>query len=68
MIIDQEKKTSNGTWKIYEDHSKSSKPHPERRTIAEHSTTSYKMRTNSVFRLNFCAGEAHTKVRGVRQM
>ena len=56
----------------YEGCSKSSKPHQERRVIAEHFLLwqhiiiSYKTgKTNSDFCLNFCAGEAHTKVRGV---
>ena len=57
---------------IYKGHSKCSKPHPERRAIAEcycwgqHTTTSYKMKkTNSNLCLNFYAGEAHRKMKGV---
>lgn len=55
---------------IYKGYSKSSKPNPKRRAIAEYFVaTSYKTRKiNSNFSLNFCVGEAHLNVRGVRQI
>ena len=55
---------------LMECHLKSSKPHPERTVegFCCHSTLSLinkTRKTNSDFCLNFCAGEAHTQMRGV---
>ena len=54
---------------MYKDLLKSFKLHQERQTIAEYTSTSYKMKkTNSDFRLNFCAGEAYIKMKDVQQI
>ena len=59
----------------YVSRSKSSKPRQERRAIVKHLCCSNPLpllikleKTNSASCLNFCAGETHTKVRGVQQI
>ena len=58
---------------IYKDSSKSSKPHPERRILAEHFCCSNTFalscgKTNLDFCLSLCAGEANAKVKDVQQI
>ena len=58
---------------MYNGHSESSKPHPERRILAEHFNCGNTLplikqeKTNSNLCFSFCTGEADIKVIGVQQ-